>query len=70
MFCRTAARTGAAALIVTAAALNVASASDVPLDGPPAPVAPAVINRDDTGRATMRAFRLDAPLWIDGRLDE
>jgi len=70
MFFRTAARTGAAAFILTAAALNVASASDVPLDGPPAPVAPAVINRDDKGRATLRATRVDRPMTIDGRLDE
>ena len=70
MFFRTAARTGAAAFFFIAAALNVASASDVPLDGPPAPLAPAVINRDDKGRATLRATRIDRPLTIDGRLDE
>jgi hypothetical protein len=42
----------------------------VALDGPPAPVAPAVINRDDKGHATIRATRIDQPLKIDGRLDE
>jgi hypothetical protein len=36
----------------------------------PAPVAPATINRDDKGHATLRAARLDKPLVIDGRLDD
>ncbi len=39
-------------------------------DGPPPPVPPAVVNRDDSGRATVRAVPLAAPLRIDGRLDE
>jgi hypothetical protein len=39
-------------------------------DGPPVPVAPNVINRDDEGRATLRATRLSTPLRLDGRLDE
>ena len=52
-----------------------ASASSVPgsavvADGPPPPVAPAVITRDDKGGATLRAVRIDAPLKIDGNLDE
>src|SRR5262245_41706929 len=48
-----------------------ASAQDaVVIDGPPPPIPPAVINRDDHGRATVRATRLTAPLKIDGRLDE
>jgi Domain of unknown function (DUF5916) len=42
--------------------------SDV--DGPPSPVAPAVITRDDKGGATIRAVRIDTPLKIDGQLDE
>ncbi|MEQ1573977.1 MAG: DUF5916 domain-containing protein [Vicinamibacterales bacterium] len=41
-----------------------------PIDGPPAPVAPATVNRDENGRATMRAFRIATPLTLDGRLDE
>jgi hypothetical protein len=45
-----------------------ASAADV--DGPPPPVAPAVITRDEKGGATIRAVRIDQPLRIDGRLDE
>jgi hypothetical protein len=40
------------------------------LDGPPPPVAPAVITRDEKGGATLRAVRIDRPLKIDGQLDE
>ena len=42
----------------------------VEIDGPPAPVAPATISRDASGQATVRAIRLDAPLNVDGALDE
>jgi len=44
--------------------------SDSVVDGPPPPVAPAVITRDEKGGATLRAVRIDKPLRIDGRLDE
>ena len=37
---------------------------------PAAPVAPAVIVRDATGHATVRAIKLAAPLTVDGVLDE
>ena len=48
-----------------------ASAQSRPaLDGPPAPVAPAVISRDTAGHATVRAIKLSAPLTLDGVLDE
>ncbi len=40
------------------------------IDGSPPPVAPESITRDSRGRATVRAIRLDAPLVLDGRLDE
>ncbi len=40
------------------------------IDGPPAPVAPAVMTRDEQGRATVRAIRLDEGLRLDGVLDE
>ena len=40
------------------------------IDGPPAPEAPATMNRDANGRATVRAVRLDVPLQLDGTLDE
>jgi hypothetical protein len=52
---------------------QVPSVADIPFafEGPPAPIAPAVISRDSaTGRATIRAVRLTEPLRIDGRLDE
>jgi len=45
-------------------------ASGTDFDGPAAPVAPAVISRDASGRATVRATRIATPLRIDGRLDE
>ena len=48
-----------------------APASTGPLiDGPPAPVAPAVITRDNRGNATVRANRLTEPIRLDGQLDE
>ena len=40
------------------------------LDGPPPPVFPDVVARDDGGQATVRATRIDAPLRIDGELTE
>lgn len=40
------------------------------IDGPPPPVAPDVVARDEAGRATLRAVRVEGPLTIDGRLDE
>jgi hypothetical protein len=45
-------------------------ASAAVFDGPPPPVAPAVITRDDKGGVTMRAVRIETPLNIDGQLDE
>ena len=38
--------------------------------GPPPPVPPEVVSRDELGRATVRAVRIDQPLDVDGRLDE
>ena len=40
------------------------------IDGPPPPAPPETIARDATGRATVRAVRLDEPLRLDGTLDE
>jgi hypothetical protein len=40
------------------------------IDGPAAPAPPEVVARDEAGRVTLRAVRLDAPLDLDGRLDE
>jgi hypothetical protein len=47
-----------------------ASAGSLAIEGPPAPAPPSVITRDDGGRATIRAVRLEVPMRIDGRLDE
>ena len=47
-----------------------ASHPSIVIDGPAAPVAPAVMARDASGRVTMRATRIDLPLRIDGILDE
>ncbi|MBM3778304.1 MAG: carbohydrate binding family 9 domain-containing protein [Acidimicrobiia bacterium] len=45
--------------------------SDLPrIDGPAPPGGPAIMARDERGRATIRAVRLAAPLGIDGRLEE
>ena len=38
--------------------------------GPPPPVPPAVVSRDEAGRTTVRAVRIAAPLQIDGQLNE
>lgn len=45
-------------------------APDVEIFGPPPPVAPEVIARDDRGRATVRATRLKEAIVLDGRLDD
>ena len=45
-------------------------APDAEIFGPPPPVAPEVIARDDRGRATVRATRLKEPIVLDGRLDD
>jgi hypothetical protein len=44
--------------------------AQLPYDGPPPPSPPAVIVRDEAGRATIRASRVSESLRIDGRLDE
>ena len=40
------------------------------IDGPPPPIPPAVMNRDESGRVTVRAIRVDEPIRVDGVLDE
>jgi hypothetical protein len=40
------------------------------LDGPPAPVPPAVVSRDAEGHVTVRAIHLSERLVLDGRLEE
>ena len=39
-------------------------------EGPAPPIAPAVISRDEAGRATIRAVRVTTPMRLDGALDE
>jgi hypothetical protein len=69
-------RRARAAIALLVAALVVPGAADaaqdlpVGFDGPPAPVAPAVIARDAAGRVTLRAVRVMTPINLDGRLDE
>ncbi len=40
------------------------------IDGPPPPVAPEVVSRDEQGRVTVRAIKLTEGIEIDGQLDE
>ncbi len=69
-------RVVALCLLVSCAAALPARASAGPvdggiaIDGPAAPDAPAVVARDDRGRATVRATRIPEALVIDGLLDE
>ena len=51
------------------AAAQTTAAAGLPLSPPP-PALPETISRDDQGRATVRAVRLNAPMRIDGRIDE
>ena len=41
-----------------------------PVDGPPPPLPPDVVSRDDRGRATIRAIKLTEGIRLDGQLDE
>jgi hypothetical protein len=57
--------------LVVAAWLSVCPAVGNAQDyGPPAPLAPEVVSRDETGRVSVRAVRTPQPLKIDGTLDE
>ncbi|MBI4264536.1 MAG: hypothetical protein HY657_09185 [Acidobacteria bacterium] len=40
------------------------------IDGPPAPVPPAVVSRDERGGVTVRAVRVPEAIVLDGRLDD
>ncbi len=40
------------------------------IDGPPPPIAPEVVTRDERGRTTVRAIKLAAGIRLDGQLDE
>ena len=39
-------------------------------DGPPAPTLPSLVSRDEEGRTTVRAVRVNETFHVDGRLDE
>jgi Domain of unknown function (DUF5916) len=63
------------ALLVSAPAThaqsNASPEADGPsIQGPPPPVAPAVVSRDGAGQVTIRAVRVGEPMRIDGELDE
>ena len=62
----------AAAAGVAEAGLSVQlpSAMLAAIQGPAPPIAPAVMNRDEQGRTTVRAIRLAAGIRLDGVLDE
>ncbi len=40
------------------------------IDGPPPPMPPEVMTRDEQGRATIRAIKLTEGIRLDGQLDE
>ena len=61
---------GAATTAAPRPSLAGFAGASVRIEGPPPPLAPAVISRDERGRATMRAVRLTTPLTLDGALDE
>jgi len=66
-------RQTACALILALGLTPAAAGQDLPLPsaaGPPPPIAPATVTRDDEGRATVRAVRITQPLRLDGQLDE
>jgi len=70
---RRAATAGTFLLVAFGAAAPVAAqqaGEGTRIDGPPPPVAPAVVSRDESGNATIRAVRLTEPIRLDGNLDE
>ncbi|MDE0829655.1 MAG: DUF5916 domain-containing protein, partial [Vicinamibacterales bacterium] len=62
----------AAAGVVAYAGLSVQLPAGMlaSIQGPPPPIAPAVMTRDEEGRTTVRAIRLSEGLRVDGELDE
>ena len=63
--------TSAAGGVSTLSAINTGGAALLAMiDGPRPPIAPEVVNRDEVGRATIRAIKLTQGIRVDGRLDE
>ena len=71
----------ASLLLATVSAVPVAASNvfdekddlkilEASIEGPAPPRAPEVVSRDSDGRVTLRAVRLDAPVTVDGRLEE
>ena len=60
---------GTVSAVLTTTATGGAAVLDA-ITGPPPPVGPEVITRDEAGRATVRAIRLVRGIRLDGRLDE
>ncbi len=58
------------ATLLLATTVSAQTGRDVIIQGPPPPIAPAVIARDDNGRATVRATRIAEPIVLDGQLNE
>ena len=61
---------GFAAVSLSQGTSSVESDETVDIEGPPAPIAPEVMTRDERGRTTIRAIKLTEPIRLDGRLDE
>ena len=62
-------RPGAVAA-VPSAGFSLGAATLGLIDGPPPPVGPAVMTRDELGRTTVRAIGLTDGIRLDGQLDE
>ena len=54
----------------TVSTLETDSTRLTEIDGPPAPSPPEVINRNESGQATVRAVKINEPIRLDGTLDE
>jgi hypothetical protein len=60
----------AVAFLIAHATIALAQGSGLSIEGPPAPEAPAVIARDEQGRISVRAVRVQTPVDVDGVLSE
>ncbi len=61
---------GSAEPVELAEGIRLEGVPPLQLDGAPPPAFPIMLARDDAGRATIRAVRIDRPLRLDGVLDE